>query len=147
MSTCRSGDPDPPAAPTRRRLAEGERAQRIVEEATRYFAEVGFRGTTRELARRLGVSQPQLYRYFPDKQALIDRVYATIVAGRWREEWTALLADRTLPLDETLKRFYSAYSGRPDYTSLRLFMYAGLDRVGFAGPFPPPLTGPILEPV
>src|SRR3546814_20587653 len=97
MSTCRSGDPDPPAAPTRRRLAEGERAQRIVEEATRYFAEVGFRGTTRELARRLGVSQPLLYRYFPDKQALIDRVYATIVAGRWREEWPALLADRTLP--------------------------------------------------
>src|SRR3546814_5858075 len=116
MSTCRSGDPDPPAAPTRRRLAEGERAQRIVEEATRYFAEVGFRGTTRELARRLGVSQPLLYRYFPDKQALIDRVYATVVAGRWREEWTALLADRTLPLDETLKRFYRAYSGRSEYT-------------------------------
>jgi hypothetical protein len=33
---------------------------------------------TRDLARRLGVTQPLLYRYFPSKDDLIKEVYRTV---------------------------------------------------------------------
>lgn len=33
------------------------------------FAECGFEGQTRELHKRLGITQPLLYRYFPSKEA------------------------------------------------------------------------------
>ena len=46
----------------------------IVEEAIRFFAEAGFAGQTRELARRLDVTQPLLFQYFPTKDDLIERV-------------------------------------------------------------------------
>jgi len=71
----------------RRRLPRHERERLIVEEAVRFFAEVGFEGQTRALAQRLGVTQPLLYRYFPDKGALIERlaldpfVQGTLVCG------------------------------------------------------------------
>ena len=52
-------------------------------------------GQTRELAQRLGVTQPLIYRYFPTKQDLIDRVYEEVFVGRWRPEWTDLI--RTKP--------------------------------------------------
>ncbi len=54
----------------------------IVREAVSFFAEHGFEGQTRELARRLGITQPLLYRYFPDKAALIDRVYREVFLDR-----------------------------------------------------------------
>jgi len=55
-----------------RRLLPGEREKLIVGEAIRFFSEVGFSGQTRELSRRLGITQPLLYRYFPSKRALRD---------------------------------------------------------------------------
>ena len=53
------------AKPRRTRLSPAERERLIVAGAVRYFAEVGFGGQTRELSRRLGITQPLLYRYFP----------------------------------------------------------------------------------
>ena len=60
--------------PPSRRMLPGEREKLIVSEAIRYFSEVGFSGQTRELSRRLGITQPLLYRYFPSKRALLERV-------------------------------------------------------------------------
>ena len=51
-------------------MPPGEREAQIVAEAVRFFAETGFEGQTRELAARLGITQPLLYRYFPTKEAL-----------------------------------------------------------------------------
>ena len=45
----------------------------IVEGAIHYFAEHGFDGETRALARSIGVSQALIFHYFPTKEALIDR--------------------------------------------------------------------------
>ena len=59
----------------RRRLSPTVREQQIVDEAIQFFAEVGFGGRTRELAKRIGITQPLLYRYFPTKEELIDRVF------------------------------------------------------------------------
>ena len=59
----------------------------IVNEAIRYFAEVGFSGQTRELARRIGVTQSLIFRYFPTKEDLIDRVYQEGYLRRWNPYW------------------------------------------------------------
>ncbi|MBL8376421.1 MAG: TetR/AcrR family transcriptional regulator [Burkholderiales bacterium] len=111
----------------RERLSPAEREQRIVEGAIAYFSEAGFAGQTRELSRRLGVTQPLLYRYFPSKQALIERVYRTVFEGRWNPQWLDLLRDRSRPLRERLIEFYRQYSEatyRPEW--IRIYMHAGL---------------------
>ncbi|MGA8050917.1 MAG: helix-turn-helix domain-containing protein [Burkholderiales bacterium] len=115
-----------------RRLLPGERERLIVREAIRFFAEAGFSGQTRELSRRLGITQPLLYRYFPSKRALLERVYQEVFLGRWDPTWETLLEDRSLPLRERLIEFYRRYTlvvFRPEW--IRLYMYAGLARTGF----------------
>ncbi|HEY0912661.1 MAG TPA: helix-turn-helix domain-containing protein, partial [Bradyrhizobium sp.] len=54
-----------------RRLSPDDRRKEFVAKATEFFSEEGFGGGTRDLARRLGVTQPLLYRYFPSKDDLI----------------------------------------------------------------------------
>jgi Transcriptional regulator len=114
-------------APIRRRLPRRERERLIIDEAVRFFAEVGFEGQTRALAQRLGVTQPLLYRYFPDKEALIERVYEEVFEGGWHVEWEKDLADRSRPLEERLGALYAAYTqANFSYERVRLFMYVGL---------------------
>ena len=111
----------------RQRLSPSEREQHIVEGAIQFFAEVGFAGQTRELAQRLGISQPLLYRYFPTKQDLIERVYDEVFIGRWKIEWEQLIADRAMPLRERLIDFYDAYATDAlTYEWIRIYMFAGL---------------------
>jgi AcrR family transcriptional regulator len=112
-----------------RRLAPEEREQQIVSKAVEHFATHGFAGSTRELARQIGVTQPLLYRYFPSKDALIERVYQEIY--RWDPDWEKQIGDRTLPLDQRLARFYKSYAKtilRREW--IRTFIFAGLDREG-----------------
>ncbi len=116
-----------PTAPPRRRLAPAQRERQIIEGAIAYFSEAGFSGQTRELSRRLGITQPLLYRYFPSKQALVEKVYQTVFQGRWNPAWIPLLQDRAVPLRERLVEFYRQYSQatyRPEW--IRIYMHAGL---------------------
>jgi AcrR family transcriptional regulator len=111
----------------RQRLSPADRERQIIDGAIAYFAEAGFSGQTRELSKRLGITQPLLYRYFENKQALIDRVYETVFAGRWNPSWIGLLQDRSVPLRERLVEFYRRYSEatyRPEW--IRIYMHAGL---------------------
>jgi AcrR family transcriptional regulator len=119
-----------PVAPTPR-LAPEEREQLIVQKAIRYFAEHGFGASTRDLAKEIGVSQPLLYRYFPNKQALADRVFEEVYLSRWNPEWEEILADRKRPLADRLQQFYQQYSKvilQRDW--IRIFIHAGLSREG-----------------
>ncbi|MBX6426508.1 MAG: TetR/AcrR family transcriptional regulator [Variibacter sp.] len=112
----------------RRRLQRAEREQMIVKGAIRFFAEHGFKGQTRELARRLGITQPLLYRYFPNKNALIERVYEEVFVARWNPEWETWIADRTQPLHARLVRFYQDYTRNIlNYEWIRLFLFSGLE--------------------
>lgn len=112
---------------SRRRLPPAERERQIVDGAIRYFAEVGFEGQTRELARRLGITQPLLFRYFPTKDDLIDRVYEEVYLSRWKDEWPNGLKDRSLTLEERLVRYYEDYgSAIFNYEWVRIFMFSGL---------------------
>jgi len=109
------------------RLPRGERERMILAEAARFFAEVGFEGQTRVLAQRLGITQPLLYRYFPDKDALIDRVCHEIFTRDWEEQWSAILRDRSRRLDDRLIDIYRAYVRvRASNEGIRLFLFAAL---------------------
>ncbi len=113
--------------PLRLRLASADRERQIIEGAIAYFSEAGFSGQTRELSKRLGVTQPLLYRYFASKQALIERVYQTVFEGRWNPAWIPPLRDRSKPLRERLIDFYEQYAAatyRPEW--IRIYMHAGL---------------------
>lgn len=111
----------------RRRLPRNERERLIVDEAIHFFAEVGFEGQTRALAQRLGVTQPLLYRYFPDKESLIERVYQEVFEGGWDPDWEVALADRSRPLAARLHDLYRQYTLENfSYERVRLFMFAGL---------------------
>ncbi len=104
----------------------------IVDGAVRFFSEVGFSGQTRELSRRLDITQPLLYRYFPSKKALIDRVYREVFLGNWDSGWEERLADRSRPLRERMVEFYTGYVRvlfTPEW--IRLYMYSGLAGIGF----------------
>jgi AcrR family transcriptional regulator len=116
-------------APRRRqqRLSPADRRQQIVEAAISFFAEVGFDGGTRDLAKRLGITQPLIYRYFPSKEDLIRAVYDEVYLRRWQSEWEAVIADRTLPLRQRLITFYEHYTAvifGPDW--IRIYLFSGL---------------------
>lgn len=118
------------AAPSAKlRLAPAERERQIIDGAIAYFSEVGFAGQTRELSSRLGITQPLLYRYFRNKQELVERVYQTVFEGRWDPAWIRLLEDRSITLRERLIEFYRQYSEatyRSDW--IRIYLHAGLSR-------------------
>ena len=110
-----------------RRLSPDDRRKEFVAKAAEFFSEEGFAGGTRDLARRLGVTQPLLYRYFPSKDDLIKEVYRTVYLEPIDAGWDKLLADRSRPLRDRLQEFYCAYT-KAIFTRkwLRIYFYAGL---------------------
>lgn len=113
--------------PLRRRLSPDDRRRMIVEEAVRYFAEVGFSGPTRDLARRIGITQPLLYKYFASKADLSEAVFEKVYLDRLNPHWPALLSDRSRSLRDRLIEFYGAYTEAIfTYEWMRIFMFAGL---------------------
>ena len=126
MASSRPADRDA-RAPAGRRLTPEARERQIVVGAIDYFAEVGLDGHTRELARRLGITQPLLFRYFPTKAALIERIYEEVYLKRWDPGWEATVRDTALPCLERFRRFEIDYQHRiDDYAWLRIFVSAGL---------------------
>ena len=89
-----------------KRLSPDDRRKEFVAKATEFFADEGFGGGTRDLARRLGVTQPLLYRYFPSKDDLIKEVYRTVYLEPLDTGWEKLLADRSRPIRDRLQEFY-----------------------------------------
>lgn len=111
----------------RRRLSADAREAEIVRAAIGYFCEVGHAGTTHELARRIGISQPLLYRYFPTKQSLLDRVYVELHRECWRPEWRDRLLAREPDLGHRLEAFYLDYMSRVYQRQwMRIFLFTAL---------------------
>lgn len=116
-----------PQPRTGRRLDAAAREQQIVDGAVQFFAERGFDGRTRELAVLLGVTQPLLYRYFPTKRSLIERVFREVYLRPFETDWSTLLTDRTKSLGDRLGSFYARYSQATyRYEWIRIYMFAGL---------------------
>jgi len=86
------------------RTAEGEASRRrLYETAIELISERGYeRATLRDVAARANVSSTLLYRYFPNKRAVVLALYdelseafaakaAAISAGRWRDRFVQAL--------------------------------------------------------
>ena len=117
----------PEKKPRRRNMPAAEREQFILDEAIRFFAERGFEGQTRELAKRINIAHATIYRHFRSKEELIERVYEQIYLSRWRPEWGQLIQDRNLSLETRLAQFYLEYVERVfEYEWVRIFVWSGL---------------------
>ena len=143
----KNGTPSETIAP-RRRLKREDRDREIAQAAVAFFAEVGFDGDTRELARRMGVTQSLIFRYFPSKAALIERVYQEVYVGRWNSYWESIIADRSMPLQTRLLRFYKDYARVAlTYDWVRIFMFSGLRGENINNRYLEFLRSRVLEPI
>ena len=117
------------ASTNRVRLQPHEREKQILDAAIQFYSEVGMRGTTRELATRLGVTQGLIYRYFPDKETLINRVYEAVFVERWSPNWEEDLKNRKESLRRRLVKFYFNYA-RVIHTKewIRIFLLSGFEQ-------------------
>ena len=135
------------AAPKRRNMRAADRERAIVDEAIRFFAEHGFEGQTRELAKRMGITHSAIYRHFPSKEALIERVYQEVYLSRWSPDWGPMIRDRTLPLEARLTRFYLDYVERVfEYNWVRIFVFSGMKSFGITGRYLDIVRREIIEP-
>jgi AcrR family transcriptional regulator len=138
----------PQKSPPHKRLSGPQREEHIIQEAIKFFSEVGFGGDTRELAKRLGVTQSLLYKYFPSKEALINRVFEVVYMGRWSPFWESVIQDRSLTLTERLTRLYTEYAKAAltrDW--VRIFMFSGLRGEDINRKYLAILRKRILEPI
>ena len=114
-----------PAA--RKRMSAQERERQIVDGAIQFFARHGFDAQLRDLAKSMGVTHTLLYHYFPDKQALIDRVYVEVFEGCWKPEWEKWLDDPALSCEDKFTRFYIDYAATVlTHDFVRILIFSGL---------------------
>lgn len=67
------------------RMSAEERRESVVRAAVIEFARSGYRGTSTEaIARRVGVSQPYLFRLFPGKQAIFTAAAERCIEETWK---------------------------------------------------------------
>src|SRR6202048_291535 len=110
-----------------KRLSPDDRRKEFVAKATEFFSEEGFGGGTRDLARRLGVTQPLLYRYFQNNNVWRREVYRPFYLEPLDPGWEKLLTDRSRPIRDRLQEFYNADTKvicPPKW--LRIYLYSGL---------------------
>ncbi|MGH1574204.1 TetR/AcrR family transcriptional regulator [Methylobacterium sp. P31] len=132
----------------RRRLPAAQREQQIVEAAAQFFAEHGLSGQTRELARGLGITHSAIFRYFPTKEALLDRVYEHVYVKRWNPAWTGLVCDRSQPLDSRIVRFYTEYTEQIfDFVWVRIFVFSGLKGFDIAPRYLATIRERVIHPI
>ena len=137
----------PPEPRRRKNMRAEEREKAIVSEAVRFFAEVGFEGQTRELAKRMGISHAVIYRHFESKDALIERVYDHIYLRRWNPDWEPLVLDRSRTLEARLTQFYKEYAARVfDYDWVRIFVSSGLKSYDLTGRYLSIIREKIIQP-
>ncbi|MGW1073613.1 TetR/AcrR family transcriptional regulator [Streptomyces sp. NPDC002537] len=114
------------------RMSAEERRESVIRAAITEFARGGYHGTSTEaIARRVGVSQPYLFRLFPGKQAIF-----LAAAGRCLERTRRVFEDvvADLPADtmaeERSHRLASAYqrliAEDPEQLLMQMQIYAAV---------------------
>ncbi|MFF8592430.1 TetR/AcrR family transcriptional regulator [Streptomyces sp. NPDC015220] len=110
------------------RMSAQERRESVIRAATREFARGGYHGTSTEaIARRVGVSQPYLFRLFPDKRAIF-----LAAVERCMEDTTRTFAEAAEGLqgDEALHSMANAYTRviaeRPELLTMQMQTYAAV---------------------
>ena len=93
-------------SPPTDRMSAAERREAILAAAVEEFAASGFAGaTTADIAKRAGISQPYVFRFFPTKKdltlAVIDRCMSRIIS-----DWENALPEPGETRLQTLGRTY-----------------------------------------
>ncbi len=114
------------------RLSRADRRKAIVQTAAQLFAEVGFRGgTTRELAKRVGVSEPVLYEHFATKRELYtaimdDATHTNFELARRDLEERAATNDPEAFFTHLANAIADHQAANPNY--LRLILFSALEK-------------------
>jgi AcrR family transcriptional regulator len=112
------------------RMSPDDRRNLILSEAINFFAEFGFGGGTRDLAEKIGIKQPLLYRYFSSKEQLVREVYTTVCSRQFRENWRYQLEDNSRNIRDRFTAFYKEFLSAAFHpTATRIFLYSGLARL------------------
>ena len=122
------------------------RREQYIQAAVKVFSEGGFGATTRLVARKLGVTQSLLFRYFPRKELLIQAVLEQLLLRHSTADWIGTLSDRTRPLRERLIEFSLEYMDKVygrDW--LRIYMFSGLAHGAFTWRYVANVTEPLLK--
>lgn len=118
----------PTARPSKKYLEAPERERQILDAAIAYVSRRGLAFSTRELADELGISQPLLYRYFANKDQLLQRIFDEVYLKNWDPAWNVDLADRTVPMRDRMVRYLRAYiAAILDEHWIRIFIASALD--------------------
>ncbi|MEV0281378.1 TetR/AcrR family transcriptional regulator [Streptomyces sp. NPDC050610] len=117
------------------RMSAEERRESVIRAAMAEFARGGYKGTSTEvIAKRVGVSQPYLFRLFPNKQAIF-----LAAADRCLQENIEVFraAAEGLEGDDALRSMGAAYqdliSSDPDKLLLQMQMYVAVASAEAAG--------------
>ncbi|QXE35237.1 TetR/AcrR family transcriptional regulator [Streptomyces sp. GMY02] len=117
------------------RMSAEERRESVVRAAITEFARAGYNGTSTEaIARRVGVSQPYLFRLFPNKEAIFLGA-----AQRSLADTTRVLrqASEGLEGEEALHSMATAYqqliSEDPEKLHMQMQMYVAVAAAEAAG--------------
>jgi AcrR family transcriptional regulator len=109
-------------------MSAEERRESVVRAATAEFARGGYHGTSTEvIARRVGVSQPYLFRLFPGKKAIF-----LAVVERCLEETLRAFEEAAEGLrgEEALRAMANAYlraiAERPEQLMMQMQMYVAV---------------------
>jgi AcrR family transcriptional regulator len=136
------------AAQRRIRLPKEERELSIIQGAISFFAEVGLSGDTRQLARRLNITHPLLFKYFGSKEGLLERVYHEVYMRHWNPFWEDMIKDRGVPLQMRMRAFYNDYARAIlSYEWIRIFLFSGLRDADFHRRFLDVLRSKIFVPL
>lgn len=129
-----------------RRMPQESRRKVIIEQAIRFFAEKGFGATTRELAQRIGVTQPLLFQHFPTKTHLVAAVFDCLFERMSGRDWRTALDAGSGTLRERLIDFFHGYANELyDFHWIRIYMFAGLEGGAFNRMYITRLTEPLLR--
>ncbi|MFI8894839.1 TetR/AcrR family transcriptional regulator [Streptomyces paradoxus] len=110
------------------RMSAEERRESVIRAATTEFARGGYHGTSTEaIARRVGVSQPYLFRLFPGKKAIFLAAAQRCVEDTIR---TFAEASEGLEGEEALHAMGEAYTKvieeRPERLMMQMQMYVAV---------------------
>ncbi|RII22244.1 HTH-type transcriptional regulator RutR [Streptomyces sp. YIM 130001] len=117
------------------RMSAEDRRESVIRAATAEFAQGGYHGTSTEaIARRVGVSQPYLFRLFPGKKAIFLAV-ASRCLDETREVFEA--ASEGLEGEEAKEALAEAYTRLvvedPDKLQLQMQIYVAVAAAEAAG--------------
>jgi AcrR family transcriptional regulator len=116
-------------------MSAEERRESVIRAAMSEFARGGYHGTSTEaIAKRVGVSQPYLFRLFPGKKAIF-----LAAAERCMEDWRRTFAESSVGLEgeEALHAMANAYTRviaeHPERLLMQMQMYVAAAAAEEAG--------------